>query len=293
MLEVVINRGVPGSGKSTYAHAWVMAQFNRVRVNRDDIRMQGYGVEFGPPINEDVVTKIENGYIESALKAGISVIVDDCNIEPKYVKNLAYMAWRYGATARVQEFIVPLSQALENNKRRAEAGGRFVPESAISRMFERMHPVSLPEFPKIEPYVPRLEMPDAILYDLDGTVALMGDRDPFDFSRVSEDKVNQRVADIIRLESMVGTTAIAFSGRDDSCYDDTVNWLADGRIPRNDLFMRKTGDKRKDAVVKLEMFNEHIRNVYNVKYVLDDRGQVVDMWRVLGLTCLQVAPGDF
>ena len=58
--------------------------------------------------------------------------------------------------------------------------------------------------------------------------------------------------------------------------------------------MRKTEDVRKDAIVKKEFFDTHIRDKYFVKYVLDDRNQVVDMWRLeLGLACLQVNYGDF
>jgi hypothetical protein len=57
--------------------------------------------------------------------------------------------------------------------------------------------------------------------------------------------------------------------------------------------MRKTSDMRKDAVVKEEIYNENILDKYNVLLVLDDRNQVVDFWRSKGLTCFQVAPGDF
>lgn len=57
--------------------------------------------------------------------------------------------------------------------------------------------------------------------------------------------------------------------------------------------MRKSGDMRKDSIVKREMFDEHIRGRYNVNFVLDDRNQVVELWRSMGLTCLQVADGDF
>jgi hypothetical protein len=59
------------------------------------------------------------------------------------------------------------------------------------------------------------------------------------------------------------------------------------------LFMRKNGDKRKDFIVKLEIFNEKVRNNFDVQFVLDDRNQVVKMWRELGLDCFQVADGDF
>lgn len=50
---------------------------------------------------------------------------------------------------------------------------------------------------------------------------------------------------------------------------------------------------RKDVVIKRELFDRYIRDNYQVLFVLDDRNQVVDMWRELGLKCLQVAPGDF
>lgn len=42
-----------------------------------------------------------------------------------------------------------------------------------------------------------------------------------------------------------------------------------------------------------ELFDRHARDEYRVLVVLDDRKQVVDMWRSLGLTCLQVAEGNF
>jgi hypothetical protein len=57
--------------------------------------------------------------------------------------------------------------------------------------------------------------------------------------------------------------------------------------------MRKEGDVRKDAIVKGEIYEKNINGKYNVLFVLDDRNQMVEMWRGLGLTCLQVADGDF
>ena len=59
------------------------------------------------------------------------------------------------------------------------------------------------------------------------------------------------------------------------------------------LHMRRAGDARKDSVVKRELFDAHVRDRYNVRRVYDDRNQVVDMWRSLGLACLAVAEGNF
>jgi hypothetical protein len=59
------------------------------------------------------------------------------------------------------------------------------------------------------------------------------------------------------------------------------------------LIMRATGDMRKDSIIKQELLEREIVPNSFVDFVLDDRNQVVDMWRSLGLTCLQVDYGDF
>jgi hypothetical protein len=83
------------------------------------------------------------------------------------------------------------------------------------------------------------------------------------------------------------------SGREDSCRTETQNWLHEHKIPYTNLFMRETGDYRKDAIVKLEILDNYILPSFDVKGVLDDRQQVVDAWRSRDLVCLQVRPGDF
>jgi hypothetical protein len=57
--------------------------------------------------------------------------------------------------------------------------------------------------------------------------------------------------------------------------------------------MRKQGDFRRDSIVKKEIYDNDIKGKFDVEFVLDDRQQVVDMWREIGLKCLQVAPGNF
>lgn len=64
-------------------------------------------------------------------------------------------------------------------------------------------------------------------------------------------------------------------------------------MPSYQLFMRETDDKRKDHVVKLELYKKYIDGNYNVEAVFDDRQRVVDMWRDIGLTVFQVADGNF
>jgi hypothetical protein len=83
------------------------------------------------------------------------------------------------------------------------------------------------------------------------------------------------------------------SGRTDDCQPQTEKWLQQYEVNYASLYMRKTGDMRKDSIMKDEIYRQHIEGKYNVKFVLDDRQQVVDMWRGLGLTVFQVDEGDF
>jgi hypothetical protein len=149
----------------------------------------------------------------------------------------------------------------------------------------------------ITPYVPDPALPRAFLVDVDGTVALRGDRSPYDESRVGEDVPNWPVVMVVRALAEFGLQPIYLSGRSDACARVTALWLMYhiGTPPNVEMLilMREAGDNRSDVEVKLELFDKHIRESYCVVLSLDDRNRVVKLWRDLGLTCLQVAEGDF
>ena len=160
----------------------------------------------------------------------------------------------------------------------------------------------------------------AIIVDIDGTLALMKDiRKPFDHDKVHLDKPNQPVIDLVK--ALLGpdpkcrqfdVDVFIFSGRMDVPFDTPVtpDDIADdcnsvGELTRHwldkhlgwdvwdSLHLRKNNDYRKDSIVKKEMYDT-IKDTHDVLWVIDDRQQVVDMWRDdLGLTVLQVAKGDF
>jgi hypothetical protein len=140
-------------------------------------------------------------------------------------------------------------------------------------------------------------MKKAIIVDIDGTLAKMNGRGPFDWDRVGEDKVNEpvkAVVDAMNYGYQEDLHIIIFSGRDSVCRPETHTWLVLNKIPFDDLFMRPEGNNEKDAIIKRRLFEAHVAGKYDVLFVLDDRNQVVDMWRKeLGLTCLQVDYGDF
>ena len=137
-------------------------------------------------------------------------------------------------------------------------------------------------------------MQRAIICNLDGTLALLGRRSPYDYARVDRDRLNEPVALAVRAMSSHGYAILLFTGREASCEAQTRAWLAAHDIPCGALAMRAVGDRRKDAIVKREMYQAVVEGVYRVAFVLDDRNQVVDMWRKdLRLPCFQVNYGNF
>ncbi len=133
----------------------------------------------------------------------------------------------------------------------------------------------------------------AIICDIDGTIAIKGDRSPYDWKRVGIDTVNMPVYDVLEAMRNDHKAILMLSGRDSICRPETENWLKEYSISYDGLFMRSEGDNRKDLIIKKELYENNIKNKYDVLFVLDDRNQVVKMWREEGLTCFQVAEGDF
>ena len=116
-----------------------------------------------------------------------------------------------------------------------------------------------------------------IIFDLDGTLADIEDRRQlctkengkmdwnkfFDPENIKLDKPNWPVINTLLAFVQAGYKIAIFTGRSASTLDATKEWL-------NDMDWKD-----------------------NVEAVFDDRQKVVDMWREIGLTCMQVAPGNF
>jgi hypothetical protein len=140
-------------------------------------------------------------------------------------------------------------------------------------------------------------MKKSIISDIDGTLALIGNRDPFNPKTVADDLLNNPVANILEVYSKqqeFDIAVILVTGRFEKYRSQTETWLAKHHIVYEHLYMRKNGDFRKDTVVKKEYYEKSIRGTFDVLFVLEDRDQAVAMWRKdLGLTCLQVEYGNF
>ncbi len=134
--------------------------------------------------------------------------------------------------------------------------------------------------------------PIAVICDIDGTLAHMVNRGPYDPTKYLDDVRDDLVAWAFDALS-VGAVRIIMSGRDEDYRADTELWLKRNEIEFDQLYMRPSGDNRNDAIVKQELYEAHVKDVYDVRCVLDDRNRVVDMWRANGLRVFQVADGDF
>lgn len=136
-------------------------------------------------------------------------------------------------------------------------------------------------------------MTQIILVDVDGTLALRGNRSPYDFTRVEDDAPNLPVIAVVRALHDRGFRIVALSGREESCMMQTAAWILQHLGFAPDLYMRARGDHRPDHTVKKELLEGIVKDGDEVFLALDDRDQCVNLWRSLGIVTFQVAEGNF
>jgi FMN phosphatase YigB (HAD superfamily) len=141
-----------------------------------------------------------------------------------------------------------------------------------------------------------------IIVDLDGTLCNADHRRHFVesekkdwngfYENMTHDEPNEWCLEI--MDRFKASEIVFVTGRPEKYRDITKAWLTKkcgyGTRP---LFMRKNNDFRPDFMIKTEIYKEHIEPEYQVMFCVDDRKQVVDAWRELGLICLQCADGNF
>ena len=293
MKKILILRGLPASGKSTYARS-LLTQNPHIwkRLNKDELRaMLDNSVHSSS--NEKFVVRVRDFMLVEALKEGKNVIIDDTNLSEKTVERIKQVVQKYmkdsGETVdiEIKDMETSLEECLERDKKREKKVG----ENVIMKMYKQ-HILKDERGPHYQEQDDTL--PAAILCDLDGTLAILHDRSPFDAKSCETDLLNIPIAEILKTYHEKGVKIILMSGRENNARSQTMNWLSYNKISYNALYMRASGDMRKDAVVKKELYEAHVKGQFFVQFVLDDRNQVVDLWRLeLGLPCLQVNYGDF
>lgn len=147
------------------------------------------------------------------------------------------------------------------------------------------------------------EATPAVIFDMDGTLAdcehrrhfVSGKKKYFDkfYQAMGEDSRNDVICGLCNMYHMNGWHIIICTGRPESYREITEQWLKNNGVFYKELRMRP--DERQydpDFEIKQDMLNDILRE-RRVMVAVDDRKQVVDMWRRNGITCMQVADGDF
>ena len=298
---VIILRGLPASGKSTYARTLLDQNPGAYkRLNKDELRLM-LDNNHHTTHNEKFIEKVRDLMLVEALWDGKHVIVDDTNLSDRPVERIKNVVRKFNIdhNQQVQVEIKDMNASLEDCLERDKSREKKVGDEVLLKMhrqhilkdvsdglkYDKKHPTYRTQDPSL---------PKAIICDLDGTLALMNGRSPFDASMCDQDLPNTPVVNMVKNYHQLGFKIILASGREDTFKSQTMTWLELYGITYEMLIMRTAGDFRKDAIIKKEMFVNQIEGKYHVELVLDDRNQVVDLWRnELQLPCFQVFYGDF
>lgn len=302
---MIITRGIPASGKSTWAREWVHeSPETRVEVNRDNIRyMMGFPAH-GDTTHEKSVSDIHNTMIHAAINNGKDIVISDTNMRERYIKNFIKIAMKNDYEVSIKDFPVDVQVAIKRDAQREDSVGEDVirtmnkkfPYKNWKSCEDMIHEIIAKDQDSVRtPYRNDPTNPDAIMVDIDGTIAINdGHRSFYDYDdSVKGDTVNTPVVDAVRIAHKAGYKIIIMSGRKDSCKQASMEWMDEHNIPYDEVHFRHSDDNRADWIVKDEMVREFIQDKYHIVFCYDDRNQVVNHHRAMGYTVFQVAPGDF
>lgn len=282
--------GPPGSGKSTFAKKYEERGFVY--------------------INQDLQGREHLHLFDLAVLDGKDVIIDRMNFNKIQRSRYIDVAKKNGYETAITVFHENYKTCFERcnaRKDHATIKDESNARSALNMFFTKYERVSDDEADTVQRIWPDGNKPSAIICDLDGTLCNVEHRRHFVnrpngvkkdwhgfFEAMSEDPVIEPVKAILVKFVIDYTNIVYCSGRPDNYRKTTEEWLikhnADFHV---DLFMRNRSDQRQDDIVKEIILDFEILTRYTPFFMLDDRQQVVDMWRKRGYHCLQCAPGDF
>lgn len=302
-LSITLTVGLPASGKTSWAKEQQELDPSIVRVNKDDLRAMLHRSVWSKQ-NEKSVLALRDQIILDALAQNRSVIVDDTNLTPRHFARIDQLVREAGYSVVITEleFDTDTETCIRRDLQRPNSVGEAVIRRMAKQWTRRKVKEGEPLLDWMEPeaspenrYRTHLGgLPDCIICDLDGTLSLMNGRDPYRGEDCASDLLHQPVYQLLRDQHEQGIAVVLFSGRNGESEPQTREWLAAHNVPFHMLVMRAPGDQRKDSIIKREMYEAHIEGKYNVLFVLDDRDQVVDLWRKeLNLPCFQVWYGAF
>lgn len=286
-LQVIITKGLPASGKTTYARNWMsIDEAGRVIIEKDVIRKEPRhfkdGIYNHDRGDESIVVRERDRLLHNALSKNLSVICSDTNLIQKHIARISNIAKQYDAEVVIKDFLdVPLKVLIERDSIRDNPIG----EQIVRQMFH--HSVkTMPTFLKYNS-----DLKDIVVCDIDGTLTLgPKNRLPHDYKKVGNDDINLGVAHLLDGVKVINMCKVYLvTGRDESCRAETEDWLERHDIEYDKLIMRKEDDRRSDVEVKSEIIENYLKDKFNILIWLEDRVRVANMLRdVYGINVAQI-----
>lgn len=294
MKQVRFLRGLPGSGKSTYAKNLLKVAPEFGRTNRDDLRKLVFGGKWSN-YNEKIIIEIEKSIGKILLEHGRHIVVDNSGFGSQET------IWREHAKSLGAEFqLLDLGESLEECLKRDAARSNGVGQNVIRKMALRN---GLIKFDK-----------PIVICDIDGTLSVdkQGrtrylECEPKKWTKYFEElHLDEPVYVVFKWMhelSKAGYEIVILSGRSGKYLEPTLEWFENvwkenplfpeldiPRFPLNHVFLRDEGDKRPDTEVKLQILNYLPKD--QVFLVVDDRLSVCRMWAEQGLKVITVRAED-
>lgn len=292
MPKMIINKGLPASGKSTISQGRILADGNTVRINKDLLRKMLHFNKFTVE-NESITREAARTLAKVFIQAGKNVIIDDTNLHPATMQSWKDLGNELKATIEIVDMTdVPVEECvLRDTGREEQVGGTVIKNMALRYGLKTFAEDSV------------------VLCDIDGTIADIKHRlhfvqKPADagddwkkdwkgfFRFMEDDLVREEVRKILIQFYNEGKTVIFMSARPEMYKDITLRWLQEHFLTFAwTVIMRKNGDKRPDTDVKKQMFEEHFPDKKCIHVVIDDRPAIIRLWESMELPVLDVGEG--
>lgn len=297
--KIILTRGIPGSGKSTWAKAWVAEDpEHRIRLNWDDMRnMLGpYWVPSREPINKAMLWDAVN--TAAYCTTPYDIVIDNMNLNPKGWEEVENWINTYNESSHAcginaqyvlefKDFFTPVEECIRRDAMRPNPIGEktirdiwkryrhFIQTTAVENLVAKSKPAT--------------GKPKCVVIDMDSTMCFNTTKRPWYGDGAAEGMINDipntGVVEIVKTLQNKYPVIVA-TGRDTSQAGVTLEWLAKYGITPTKSFFRTQGDYRKGVEIKKGQIEQILKD-YDIVAIFEDCEPIVQLYRDMGLTVLQ------